>query len=151
MAETVQEAALTYLRGHQVMTLATVGKDGVWATAVFYANDRFDLYFLSAGHTRHAQNFRHQPHIAATIQEDYKDWPEIKGIQLEGDVQQLGGEAREAAIALFLARYPFLAEAPPPLPTALTKVNWYRLRPTRFYFIDNSQGFGHRDEVEIRD
>lgn len=148
MAETVRETALAYLRSHQVMTLATVGEEGVWATAVFYANNGFDLYFLSAGHTRHAQNFRHQPHIAAAIQEDYKDWPEIKGIQLEGDVAQLDGEARETALALYLARYPFLADTPA-LQVALTKVNWYRLRPTRLYFIDNSRGFGHRDEVEI--
>jgi uncharacterized protein len=149
MAETARETALAYLRSHQVMTLATVGEDGVWATAVFYANDGFDLYFLSAGHTRHAQNFRHHSHIAAAIQEDYKDWPEIKGVQLEGEVSQLDGEARETALALYLARYPFLAEAPPALQAALTKVNWYRLRPTRLYFIDNSRGFGHRDEVEL--
>jgi uncharacterized protein len=124
-----------------------VGEEGVWATAVFYANDQFDLYFLSAGHTRHAQNFHSQPHIAAAIQEDYRDWPEIKGIQLEGDVVQLTGEAQEAGFALYLSRYPFLAEAPPPVRNALSKINWYRLRPTRLYFIDNSKGLGHREEV----
>lgn len=149
MTESVREAALAYLRSHQVMTLATVGDDGVWATAVFYANDGFDLYFLSAAHTRHAQNFLHQPHIAAAIQEDYKDWPEIKGIQLEGDVEQLTGETRETAVALYHSRYPFLALAPSPVQSALSKANWYRLRPTRLYFIDNSRGLGHRDEVEI--
>jgi hypothetical protein len=26
-------------------------------------------------------------------------------------------------------------------------VNWYRLRPERVYFIDNSKGFGQRDEI----
>ena len=28
----------------------------------------------------------------------------------------------------------------------LAKIAWYRLLPTRMYFIDNSKGFGHRDE-----
>ncbi|MBK8987957.1 MAG: pyridoxamine 5'-phosphate oxidase family protein [Chloroflexi bacterium] len=131
------------------MTLATVGENGVWATAVFYASDAFDLYFLSAGHTRHAQNFRYQSHIAAAIQEDYKDWPAIQGIQLEGDVVQLQGLEQETAAALYLAKYPFLAQDAPPIQTALTKVNWYRLRPMRLYFIDNSQGLGHRDDVPL--
>jgi len=27
-------------------------------------------------------------------------------------------------------------------------VRWYRLEPQRLYFIDNSRGFGHRDEIE---
>jgi uncharacterized protein len=148
VAETLHQTVLAYLQSHQVMTLATVGeRDGVWATAVFYANDQFDLYFLSAGHTRHAQNFRHQPHVAAAIQEDYADWPEIKGIQLEGDVVLLSGDERLAAIALYEARYPFLSQAHTQLRAALDKVNWYRLRPTRLYFIDNSRGLGHRDEL----
>jgi uncharacterized protein len=147
MAELVRDAALAYLQSHQVMTLATVGEEGVWATAVFYANVAFDLYFLSAGHTRHGQNLGQQPHIAAAIQEDYKDWPAIKGIQLEGDVTKLEGEAKADAVAIYQARYPFLAQETPPIQAALAKVNWYRLRPTRLYFIDNSRGLGHRDEV----
>jgi len=149
VAEAVRQAALVYLQTHQVMTLATVGDEGVWATAVFYASQRFDLYFLSAGHTRHAQNFLVQPHVAAAIQEDYRDWPAIKGIQLEGDVKQLAGAELATAVALYQARYPFLAQASPQIQTALARVNWYRLRPTRLYFIDNSQGLGHRDEVVL--
>jgi len=147
VAETARLAALAYLASHQVMTLATVGTEGVWATAVFYASRDFDLYFLSAGHTRHAQNFQYEPHIAAAIHEDYRDWPDIKGIQLEGDVVQLVGEEVERAVHLYHNRYPFLAQAAPQIQAALARVNWYRLRPTRLYFIDNSQGLGHREEV----
>lgn len=149
MVESVRAAALAYLQTHQVMTLATVGDEGVWATAVFYASRDFDLAFLSAGHTRHAQNFQRRSHIAAAIQEDYKDWPAIKGIQLEGDVVQLAGAELTEAVALYQAKYPFLSQDLPQIRVALTKVNWYRLRPTRLYFIDNSQGLGHRDEVVL--
>jgi uncharacterized protein YhbP (UPF0306 family) len=84
-----RDLALAYLANHQVMTLATTGPRGVWAAAVFYVNDGFDLIFLSAGHTRHAQNMTAVPHIAATIQEDYRDWQQIQGIQLEGSVSLL--------------------------------------------------------------
>ena len=66
MTDSEREQALAYIQTHQVMTLATIGDEGVWATAVFYANIDFNLYFLSAPHTRHAQNFQHQKLIAAT-------------------------------------------------------------------------------------
>lgn len=141
------DAALSYLEKHQVMTLATQGDGGVWAAAVFYASVQFDLYFLSAAHTRHVQNIRQNPRVAATIQEDYRDWKGIKGIQLEGVVQQLAGEARAEAIARYGRKFSFVAEADAKIQAALDQVEWFRLRPDRFYFIDNSRGFGHRDRI----
>ncbi|MFZ0546431.1 MAG: pyridoxamine 5'-phosphate oxidase family protein [Candidatus Promineifilaceae bacterium] len=147
--ETPRQLALQYLVEHQVVTLATYGEQGVWAAAVFYASQEFDLYFLSAGHTRHAQNLAVNAHIAATIQEDYKDWPAIQGIQLEGDVRLLEGAEREAAVSLYCARYPFIAQAEPQIQQALTKVNWYCLSPDKLYFIDNRKGLGHRDEIQL--
>ena len=71
--------ALAYLAAHQVMTLATRTADDLWAAAVFYASEGFQLYFLSAGHTRHARHIAARPRVAATIQEDYRDWPDIRG------------------------------------------------------------------------
>lgn len=139
---------LAYLAQHRVMTLATSGVLGVWAAAVFYVSQGFDLYFLSAGHTRHGQNMATNPVVAVTIQEDYGDWPQIKGIQAEGPVIQLADGARQAAIDLYVAKYPFLAAGESAeIRRALARVNWYRLRPYRLYFIDNSRGFGHRTEV----
>lgn len=129
------------------MTLATTGPDGVWAAAVFYAPDGFRLTFLSAGHTRHARNIAASPRVAATIQDDYRDWPAIQGIQLEGTVTLLEGQERAAALARYTARYDFLQQPVAVVERALSRVNWYSLRPERLYFVDNSQGFGHRDEI----
>ncbi len=147
MSDDARARALAYVAGHHVMTLATQGLDGPWAAAVFYAADGFRLVFLSAGHTRHARNMTAFPRVAATIQEDYADWPAIQGIQLEGAVRLLAGAERDAAIDLFTERYPFLKRAASPIITALQRVNWYALRPERLYFVDNSRGFGHRDEI----
>ena len=142
--------AHAYLEEHRVLTLATNGPLGLWAAAVFYASDDFLLYFLSAGHTRHAQNLNADSQVAATIQEDYADWPEIQGIQLEGTVDLLSGGERDEAIALFRAKYPFVGAAGGAIREALERVDWYRLTPTLLYFIDNSKGFGHRDQIELR-
>jgi uncharacterized protein YhbP (UPF0306 family) len=140
-------AALAYLAGHHVMTLATAGPDGIWAAAVFYASDGFALTFLSASHTRHAQAIAANPQVAATVQEDYADWPAIQGIQLSGTARRLDGAEREAAIGRYRAKFPFIAQPIPALVTALTKVNWYVVEPERVYFVDNTRGFGHRDLV----
>jgi uncharacterized protein YhbP (UPF0306 family) len=144
-----RERALAYIQGHNVVTLATTGPDGIWAAAVFYAEVAFTLYFLSAEHTRHARNVAYQSRIAATIQEDYADWPDIQGIQLEGTVRKLSGEEKERAIGRYQVKYPFIAQPVPKLMSALNKVSWYVLEPQRLFFVDNTRGFGHRDEIKL--
>ena len=148
MNKTLFKTVDTYLATHQVMTLATTGPEGIWAAAVFYAHDaQFNLYFLSAGHTRHAQNMAQTPQVAVTIQEDYADWSNIQGVQLAGTAVLLKGDLRQQAIDRYQAKFPFLAKAPPPIQAAFQKVNWYQVNPTELYFVDNSKGFGHRDQL----
>jgi uncharacterized protein YhbP (UPF0306 family) len=130
------------------MSLATFGDDGLWSAAIFYVNLELALYFLSAGHTRHARNMDTRPQVAATIQEDYRGWQEIKGIQLSGAVVKLEGSAQEEAIRLYRHKFPFAFDAPR-LREAILRVNWYRLDPENLYFVDNSRGFGHRDEISL--
>jgi len=153
MSSDPRAAALRYLGDHNVMTVATSGPEGLWAAAVFYANEDFTLYFLSAPHTRHATNIRAEPRVAATIQEDYREWSAIKGIQLEGVASALNGEAMQRAIEVFTAKYPFVvAQLGPPeqeIAGAMRGIRWYRLVPDRLYFVDNSKGLGHRDEIPL--
>lgn len=147
MSDDAFSDALAYLAAHNVLTLATQGPAGLWAAAVFYVNEQFALYFLSAADTRHVQNLRENPRAAGTIQEDYADWKTIKGIQLEGPVQQLSGSERRAAIARYAEKFAFLREAPPEIGRALERVDWFRLQPDSLYLIDNSRGFAHRERV----
>ena len=149
MSNDAAARALAYLAGHNVMTLATHGPEGLWAAAVFYAHDGWRLYFLSAGHTRHARNITAAPRVAATIQEDYSDWAAIQGIQLQGTVQLLGGPEREAAIAHYADKFQFLRQPVAAIEKAMAGVNWYRLSPERLYLVDNSRGFGRRDEIDL--
>ncbi|MBI5911597.1 MAG: pyridoxamine 5'-phosphate oxidase family protein [Betaproteobacteria bacterium] len=141
-----RDRALDYLGRHCVMTLATHGPEGPWAAAVFYANDGFNLYFVSSPASRHGLNLAAHARVAATVHEDYHDWREIKGIQLEGSVE-LVSAAEEASIReLYGKKFP-LAAAPAAIAAAFAKVRWYRLAAVRAYFVDNSAGFGHRDQV----
>lgn len=150
MFDSLRQKVLEYLQHHNVMTLATTGPEGVWAAAVFYVNDGFTLYFLSSPASRHSRNIAARPGVALTIQEDYKDWPEIKGIQLEGQAYQLAGTAQEVAIAHYQTKFPLIGpQAQPQIAKALSKVAWYKIKPERLYFIDNALGLGHRDEVPL--
>ena len=141
----------SYLAVHSVMTLATQGADGPWAAAVFYVCDGASLVFLSAPATRHCRNLAQDARCAATIQEDCRDWSRIKGIQLEGRVVELQGDEEKRAQRLYGEKFPVVGAAaniPPAIVKALAKVRWFRLVPARVFFIDNSKGFGHRDEVD---
>ena len=60
------QRALAYLYDHNVMSLATSNNDGMWAAAVFYASDGFELYFLSSPKTRHAINIDANAAVCAT-------------------------------------------------------------------------------------
>ncbi len=153
MQDRLREQVQRYLREHHVMTLASHGDEGVWAAAVFYANDGFAIYFLSAPTSRHCRNLARNPRAAAAVHEDCADWRKIKGVQMEGVASVLAGEEEEKARRLYGAKFPVvgkLEQAPASMVKALAKVRWYKLVPERLYFIDNSAGFGHRDEIDLR-
>lgn len=145
-----RQRALAYLRDHNVMTLATVGEKGLWAAAVFYASDGLDLYFLSAAGTRHGLNIGAACDVAATVQDDIREWRDIKGVQLEGRATRLEGAEEAAGLECYERKFPFVRawrSGPLELIAALKRVSWYRVVPSRLYLIDNSLGFGHRDRV----
>lgn len=145
--------AAAFLAAYHVMTLATQGTEGPWAAAVFYASEGASLIFLSAPNTRHCRNLAQDSRCAATIQEDYREWSQIKGIQLEGRVVALQGEEEKHAQQLYGEKFPVigpLSMIPPAIVKALVKVRWYRLVPDHLYYIDNSRGFGHREKIELR-
>lgn len=147
------EQVQSYLREHHVMTLASHGDEGAWAAALFYANDGFAIYFLSAPTSRHCRNLALNPRVSAAVHEDYADWREIKGVQMEGIASVLAGDEEEQARRLYGAKFPIVGKlelAPASILKALAKVRWYKLTPQRLYFIDNSAGFGHRDEIDLR-
>ena len=153
MAASLPDTVAEYLARHHVLTLATCGPDGPWAAAVFYVNDGSALFFLSSATSRHGRNLALDPRCAATIHEDEADWTRIKGVQLEGRVSQLRGDEALRARAHYGRKFPLvasLAAAPPAIVAALAKVSWYRLDAERMHFIDNSRGFGHRDEIVLR-
>jgi uncharacterized protein len=150
----VRPQALHYLATHNTLTVATAGPTGPWAAALFYVNDAFVLYWLSDPASRHSLNVAHNPHAAITIHEDYRDWRVIQGLQMEGTVEQLGPpRSVEGPMQMYAAKYPFLGDRRHPRPAlapALESARVYRFTPSRVLFLDNTRGFGRRDELDPR-
>ena len=150
----LRDTTLSYLQSHHVMTLATHGPSGIWAAAVFYVSDEFTLYSLSSPTSRHSQNIEYSGRVSATIQEDTHDWRAIQGVQLEGRVERIDGEEQARALLRYGQKFPLignLTTAPAEIIKAMSRIAWYKLTPERLFFVDNSQGFGHRDEVPLYD
>jgi uncharacterized protein YhbP (UPF0306 family) len=155
MSDPLKQQILDYLETHNTMTLATCSGDVPWAATVFYASNDLQLYFFSVPDSRHCQNLAANLRVAVTIQEDYRDWRKIKGIQLEGTVTAVDGLVEKAkAMAVYARKYPeiiklFTNPASGLFYQAFLKVKFYCIIPERLFFIDNEQGFGKRQELAI--
>lgn len=155
MAEELKEQIRRYLQAHNTMTLATCSGNVPWAATVFYASDDLSLYFFSAPESRHCENLALNPRVAVTIQEDYRDWRQIKGIQLGGTVALVDSALEKAkALAVYALKYPdviklFTDPASGMFHRAFLKVKFYRVTPEQVFFIDNAQGFGKRQELVL--
>ena len=148
---------LKYMKEHNTISLATERGGIPHAATVFYVNRGFELYFLSSPSSRHGENFSHNPRVSGTINEDYSNWLTIKGIQLEGVVENIGGILRNRDISKeYIRKFPNVADfllSPQKLGISVArkvaKVKFYKLTPHKICFINNELGFGHRDELVL--
>ena len=155
MSDALKQQVLDYLKSHNTMTLATCAGDAPWAATVFFASDDLRLYFFSAPESRHCQNLAGNGRVAVTIQEDYQDWRAIKGIQLEGRAESVDSLIEKTkALAIYARKYPdaiklFTDPTSGVFHKAFLKVKFYCVTPEKLFFIDNSQGFGKRQELAL--
>ncbi len=148
-----------FLAHHNTITLATVDAAGApHAAAVFYAaDDALNLYFLSSPNSRHSVNLARQPLVAATIQADNQAWQTIQGVQVEGTAQMVDGATELVRVVqVYVRRFDFLrglldgaASGPAVLRGPLASSRFYVLQPNWIRLIDNSQGFGHKEELYL--
>ena len=169
----LKETVLKYLEEHCTMTIATARGDSPWAAALFYASDRFTLYFLSDPKDRHSKNIAENPVVAITVNEDYHDWRKIKGIQMEGRAELVATEDETArAVTTYVNKYSFtaaylklvsspfpritgyldklLSKLPlvPGLPSTFS-ARFYKVTPVKVRFIDNEKSFSHHEEFTL--
>ncbi len=145
--EEIKQAISDYLRTHRKMTLATVTLDcrPIAHTVEYVSDDGPTLFFATRKTTRKAQNIMKNANVSFTVDEDYDDWMKIQGVQVEGRASILSEEKDiKYAMDLFLKKFPFVAEFEPDPDMVLVKIV-----PIAGFFLDNTKGFSHRDEVKF--
>jgi len=138
------------LAGHTTLTLATVSAAGrPQAAPLFFAEtDDLALIFISEPKVRHSQNIVHNSRVAVTIYADGQQWQTIRGLQIEGICSSLSGQAAQTARGIYLRKFPFIQQNKVLL-VMLNTVTFYQITPTWIRLIDNSQGFGHKEEIRL--
>jgi uncharacterized protein YhbP (UPF0306 family) len=133
-----------YLTKYNILTLATVSPDNkALAHTVEYVSDGTTVYFATSKSTRKIRDILGNPSVAYTVDEDYKDWMTIKGVQMEGVAKVLSDAKEiERAAALYIAKFPFVAQFPPNPDMVFVKIE-----PAEGSFLDYTKGFTHRDAV----
>lgn len=156
----LSERVAAYLAAHHTMSLATAGvmygeaEPGMpHAATVFYAVDgSLRLIFISKPSSIHGRHIGERAPVAVTVSEDYGDWRDIKGVQIWGEARLLSGVARAKAMALYLARFPFVRDMmrQPKLAELIAEIGVYRVEPFRVAFTDNSTGVFGREVLDLR-
>jgi uncharacterized protein YhbP (UPF0306 family) len=105
-----------FLDAHHVMSLATCGLHGPHAANVFYARDGLSLLWVSGRQSTHSSNIGINPQVSATIAPDYRDFAEIRGVQIFGHANSFSdAAARYSARTLLARRYPMLQHPSDPM------------------------------------
>ncbi len=155
-----QVAIRQMLEAHNTLTLATCTGGKPWAASLFFASDAdLNLYFVSDCRTRHARDLAAGSDAVVTVNADRGQWTDVKGLQIEGQVEVLEGAARLRGLKHFLAKFAdvrALFEMPKDqdeetIAQRLKAANLYCLKPRWIRLIDNSRWFGYKLEVELPD
>jgi hypothetical protein len=135
---------------HTTLSLATCYENRPWSTDLFYASDdNCQLYFVSSGTTRHCQHIADNPQVSVSISEKADGWGEIKGLQFDGVASVVSEADRDGVIEIYLTKFPTLKKWHPAfgIMDLLLESHFYRISPKWIRLIDNSKGFGHKDEM----
>lgn len=144
MAGDLLERLYRFLATRSTLTLATIGPDGApLAAPLFFAADQsLNLYFVSSPDSRHSLALATRLHVAVSVYTETWDWREIQGLQMEGTARSLARAARDAALAVYTAKFPFVAGMRPLLDAS----TFHSIAPDWIRWIDNTRGFGYREE-----
>lgn len=129
------------------LTLATIRPDGYpQATTVSYANDGLTIYIGIGKNSQKANNIRHCNKVSLTINEDYEDWNQIKGVSMGATAEILSdAEEIKRATECMLKRYPHISEWAQS--DAATDIVLLKITPQVISVLNYEKGFGHTDLV----
>jgi len=158
MQVSVSDKVRKYIIAHDTMCLASSYRGRAWASPLFYQVDsELRLYFISDPNTRHIQNALSNSSVAVSIFDQKQAWQSIKGVQIEGHLATVSDENRLHVESLYCEKFPFtnkLLETTDNDDAKRVKEQFlaskfYVVTPDFVRFIDNTQGFGFKEEYYL--
>ncbi len=124
----------TFIARHHVLTLASVGADGVpYCANCFYAYDKARNLFIftTDPSTRHGAEMAADGRVACSIVLETRIVGKVQGLQVCGRARR-GDDGAKAA---YIARFPYAAVAP---------LSIWVVEPDFMKLTDNTLGFGKK-------
>jgi nitroimidazol reductase NimA-like FMN-containing flavoprotein (pyridoxamine 5'-phosphate oxidase superfamily) len=144
----MQQLAISILKGHGIMALATRRLDG-WpqATMVGYVSDEFTLYFLISRTSQKFRNLSTDDRVSIAIGSDAADPKAITGLSMAAHASEVRDEPyRSKFCALLAGRHPQYFD-PEQLDFKASAL--MRARPEIISIVDFSKGLGHSDVITL--
>ena len=148
MDQTLLENIKTILENAKDMTIATVRDDGFpQATTVTYVNDGLTIYFACDPNAQKAKNIARNSKVSITVNLDYGDWNEIKGLSIGAWAERITDpEEMNKAGQLMYEKFPQIKDY---VSDESDNFALFRVAPKVISLLDYSKGFGHTDLVEL--
>jgi len=133
----MEERIEKFIKGHHVMTLATVENNVPHCSSIFYVYDaeKSTLYFMSSPDTMHIRQALKQPLVAGTITPGHVSIARIQGIQFTGKFFQPKGEEFKKAKSVYVNRF---------LVARFMSSSFWALELHSIKMTDNTLGFGKK-------
>lgn len=147
MDENLHDVIIEILANGKDMTIATVREDGFpQTTTVSYVSDGETIYFGCDPGSQKAENIARSAKVSLTVNLDYADWDEIKGLSMGAMAEQINDPDEMKFIGdLMLKKFPQVEEY---ISDNLDALALFRVTPKVVSVLDYSKGFGHTDQIE---
>lgn len=132
---------MEYLDSANMMQVATISDGKPWICNVWFASDEnMNLYWFSLTEARHSQEIAKDSHVAAAVCLPQSPTDNrARGIQLEGTAEVLtNSEDIDIAIECCVGRIFSLEKIRHFMPLANATHRFYRIKPTKFVFLDTA-------------
>lgn len=138
--EELKQRIEEYIESHNVCTIAVADGGTPSAHAVYYISRELHIYFESDPASYKIHVLRSNPQISLTINEDYSDWREIRGVQFFGRASILDERDAPKLQEAFLEKFPHINDLGgiPPYHIFVEVV------PDKIYFMDFTENFGQK-------
>ncbi len=137
------------LNSVSTLTLATTNPEGTphAAPVYFVPDEELNLYFFSEAQSQHSQEILQNPIVAAAIYPECDGWQAIRGLQLRGRVDLVeSGDLWDQTWQLYKTKFPFVKA----LKAIVAKNQMYVFVPSWIRLVDNSRGFGFKQEWKFK-